>query len=487
MNTINNSSSRIKQVFFFVLALVSMFIVKEMPIADSIKIVGEAELNQIGQATLGVLIFALIMWMTEAMPFHITGLLSIVLLTLFKVDSFGEIVKAGFGNDTVTFFIGMLILSAFVSSSGLGKRIGVWILSKTGNNTHNIVFGFIVTGTLLSMWIANMAVAAMLTPLAVAILKEEGVKPYESNFGKALLISCIWGSLIGGVATPSGASPNAIAVGLIREMAGIEITFGLWMLYGVPAALLMAPVAYVLLMLFFKPEIKVLSKTKEELKQELHNFPPMDREERITLFLFLLTVLLWLGTPVLKRILGISIPIAMPVLFTACLFFIPGATNIKWKEIESQISWNGILLIVSGISLGMMLYTSGAARWLSVVLLSGIGTLPVFIMIFVIIFFISILKIFFSSNAVTATIIIPIVIELALSLRIPVMTIALPASLVASFSFILVTSSPTNVIAYSAGYFSIADYAKSGLLMTLFGSIILTTIIFVLGSLTGIY
>jgi sodium-dependent dicarboxylate transporter 2/3/5 len=78
-------------------------------------------------------------------------------------------------------------------------------------------------------------------------------------------------------------------------------------------------------------------------------------------------------------------------------------------------------------------------------------------------------------------------IELAASLGLPVMSVALPASLVASLAFILVTSSPTNVIPYSAGYFSIADFAKSGLVMTLFGSIILSTTVFVIGKVTGIY
>jgi sodium-dependent dicarboxylate transporter 2/3/5 len=477
----------LKQLLFFLAAVIAMVFLKEMPIADSIRNIGDAELTRSGQAAMGVLVFALILWMTEAIPFHITGLLSIVLLTVFRVDTYREIVKVGFGNDTITFFIGVLILSAFITTSGLGKRIGVWILSKTGNSTPKIVFGFILTGTILSMWITNMAVAAMLMPLAVAILREEGIVPLKSNFGRALLIACAWGSIIGGIATPSGAGPNAIAIGFISQMAGIDVTFGQWMLYGVPASLLMAPVAWAVLMIFFKPEISHLSKSRKELEQEFRELPSMNREEKVTLVLFLLTVALWLGSPVLERILDISIPISMPVMLTACLFFIPKVSRIPWKEIEPQISWSGIILIVSGISLGMMLYTTGAARWLSIVLLSGIGRLPAYVMVFVIVFFISLLKIIFSSNTVTATIIIPIMIELAASLGLPVMSVALPASLVASLAFILVTSSPTNVIPYSAGYFSIADFAKSGLVMTLFGSIILSTTVFVIGKFTGIY
>lgn len=487
MNTRLTNTIERKQLIYLIAALALMFLIRVIPIADSVRIAGSAELTRSGQAAMGVLVFALVLWMTEAIPFHITGLLSIVFLTLFKVDTYKEIVLNGFGNDTVTFFIGVLVLSAFITTSGLGKRIGVMILSKTGNNTKSIVFGFLLTGTLLSMWITNMAVAAMLMPLAVAILEEEGIKRLESNFGRALLIATAWGSIIGGIGTPSGAGPNALAIGFVKEMAGMDITFGQWMLYGVPAALLMVPVSWIVLMIFFPPEMSHLSKTKEELRQESRDFPPMGREEVVTLILFLLTVVLWLGTPVLQRLLGIKIPISMPVLFTSCLFFLPKVSSIEWKKIESQVSWSGIILIVSGISLGMMLYTTGAARWLSVVLLSGIGSLPPYAMVFVIVLMISLLKIIFSSNTVTATIIIPIMIELAVSLGLPVMSVALPASLVASLAFILVTSSPTNVIPYSAGYFSIADFAKSGLLMTLFGSVILSTVVFLIGLTTGLY
>ncbi len=185
MSLQDHQKIELKQIIYFVAAVVLMLVMKAIPLADSVRYAGSAELTATGQAAMGVLLFALVLWMTEAIPFHITGMLSIVLLTLFKVDTYKVIVKEGFGSDTVTFFIGVLILSAFITTSGLGKRIGVWILSKTGNNTKSIVFGFLLTGTILSMWITNMAVAAMLMPLAVGILEEEKIQPLKSNFGRA--------------------------------------------------------------------------------------------------------------------------------------------------------------------------------------------------------------------------------------------------------------------------------------------------------------
>ena len=482
-----NLSSDRKNALFLTLAVVlaALFII--LPLPQGITHVRGAVLSPEAQTAMGILIFALILWMTEAVPFHITGLLGVILLALFRVDSFKNIINAGFGNHIFVFFIGVLVLSAFITHSGLGRRISVFLLSKTGNSTAMIILGFLIVGALLSMWITNMAVAAMLMPLGRAILEEEGVKPLKSNFGKALMIASCWGPTIGGIATPSGAGPNPLAVGFLKEMAGIDVSFLGWMTYGVPAAILLLLPAWGLLLLFFKPEMSHLKKSKEDLREEYTKLPSMSREEKVTLTIFLLTVFLWLSTPLWEKLLGISIPISMPVLLTACLFFFPGISTIPWKTVEKEVSWSGILLVVSGISIGMMLYRTGAANWLSVVFLGGIGGMSALMQVFLVILIVSFLKIAFSSNSVTATIIIPIMIALAVNIGVEPLSITMPAALTASMAFILVTSSPTNVIPYSAGYFSIRDMAMAGLAMTVAASLLVSGTIYFIGSFTGLY
>ena len=454
---------------------------------EGVRTLESTVLSADGQAALGVLLFALILWMTEAIPFHITGLLGVFLLAVFRVEDFAAIVNLGFGNHIFVFFVGVLVLSSFITRSGLGNRISVLLLSRTGNSTGMIIFGFLAVGMLLSMWITNTAVAAMLMPLGVAILKEEGVTPMKSRFGKALMIACAWGPIIGGIMAPSGAGPNPLAIGFLRSMAGVELTFLGWMAYGVPAGFLILVPTWVVLMLFFKPEITHLKKSREELRNEYRALPKMEREERVTLVIFLLTVTLWLTTPLWENLLGIRIPISMPVLLTAAIFFFPGVGSTAWKTVEEEISWNSILLIVSGISLGMVLYQAGAAEWLATLFLRGIGGVHPFVMVLLVVVIVSFLKIFLSSNTVTATIIIPIMITLSTALGIDTLSITVPAALTTSMAFILVTSTPTNVIPYSAGYFSIRDMAISGTVMTLVAAPIVAATIFVIGKLTGLY
>ncbi len=458
-----------------------------LPVPTTIAMMGEAVLTSEGLAARGILLFTLLLWLTEALPFHITGLVAVVLMAVFRIESFASIISIGFGNHIVAFFIGVLVLSSFITRSGLGNRISVFLLSKTGNSTAGILFGFISVGALISMWITDVAVAAMLMPLGVTILKDEGIKPLESNFGKALMISCAWGPIIGGIMTPAGAGPNPIAIGFLADMVGVELTFLGWMLYGVPAGLLIVVPVWLVLIVMFRPEITHLRKTRDEMHDEYRRLPRMEREEKVTLWLFLLTVALWLGSPLFESLLDISIPISMPVLLTASIFFFPGVSKTSWKSVEQDVSWSSIVLILSGISLGMMLYQTGAAEWLAVATLGGIAELHPYLLVLLVVLIVSFIKIFLSSNTVTATIMIPIMITLAGAVGLDALSVTMPAAITASMAFIMVTSSPTNVIPYTAGYFSIRDFAVGGAVVSAVIAPIVAAVIYAVGILTGLY
>ena len=446
-------------------------------------------LSHSGKISLAILSFAVLLWFTEAMPFAVTGFISIIFLSVLQVGSFKEIVQVGFGNEIVCFFIGVLIISAAITRSGLGNRLSHLILAHARARSSQVVLGFLIVGALLSMWITDMAVAAMLLPLGVGILKREKLSPGRSNFGKALMIACAWGPIIGGVATPAGCGPNPLAIGFLRDLAGVNINFARWMAIGVPSAALMVPVAWMVLIKFFPPEIKNLSADVHQVKEDLRNLGPLNGREKKTLTIFILTVILWLGSPLLKEISGgrLDFSISQVAIFTAMLAFLPGISILKWKEAESDIDWGGIILVISGLSLGIMIHQTGAARWLAWALLGKIGMVSPIIRIFVIVLLVSLLKVAFSSNTVTGIIIIPLIIALARDLGLNAWLLTAPVAITSSLAFILVTSTPTNVIPYSSGYFSIKDMACAGLVMTLAAAICVTAAIAIAGPLTGAY
>lgn len=229
------------------------------------------------------------------------------------------------------------------------------------------------------------------------------------------------------------------------------------------------------------------SKSNQEMKAEFKAMPGLSHDEKSTVVIFLITVVLWVLSDPLGSLLGIKIPTAAPAALCIVLFFLPGVTTFGWREIEHEISWDSIILIATGVSLGLSVYNAGAAEWLALAMLRGIATMPAVVQIILIILIVSILKVGLSSNTVTASIIIPIIIALATTYNLPMMGIVIPACLTLSLAFILVTSTPTSILPYSYGYFTITDMAKPGTVLTLLSSGILTLVIYSIGLLSGIY
>ena len=421
-----------------------------------------------GKACIGIMVFAVTLWVTEAIPFAVTSLLVLLLIPVFGIADFRAVVRAGFGHPVITFFLGVLMMSAAFTRSGLGKRLVYFMLLRVGTRTDRVLLGFLAVGALLSMWVTDMAVAAMLLPIGMSILRDADLKPLQSNFGRALMIAAAFGPLMGGIATPAGTAANLVAIGQLRLLAEVDISFGRWMMYGAPATVLMIPIAWRLLLWFFPPEIDVLPITRGELQDRYLKLGPVGGTQLRTLVIFCVVIGTWLLTPLLARWTGglFAPPIEAVALAGGLSLFLPGVRVLTWKEAEQDVEWGGLMLIVAGLSLGLAVFETGAARWLAWVLLGQISAVPALLQPFIIVLAVAGLHFMFSSNTVTASIIIPILVALATDLGLDVWSIVAPAAFTSSLAFVLVSEGPTTIIPYSSGYFTMKDMAKVGVVMT---------------------
>lgn len=438
-----------------------------------------------GKMALGVLAFVIILWITEALPFAVAALAGLLLVPLFGLMPFKETVAYGFGNSVVVFFIGVLILSAGLTRSGLADRLTALMIGKVGFEPRRLVFIFMAVGAFLSMWIVNMSVSAILLPIGLNILRRCRCEPLKSNFGKALMIAVAWGPAIGGISTPVGNGANIVALGYLRELAGVQIDFLRWMIVGVPAALLVLPLAFLVLVRIFPPE--KLDQDIFDQSSLLQALPDGQAKLKTTelkaLVIFCLAVLFWVGDPLLLHFTGITIPLEAVALGAAVIFFLPGIDLLKWKEAQQEVDWGAIVLIAAGLSLGAVIFETGAAEWLASIAFSPLGAMSMAVRIFLAVLAVEFLKVFFSSNTVTGVILVPLVIALAVQMGLDPWMLAGPVAIATSLAFLLVTSSPTNVIPYASGYFSIRDFIKAGIPLTIIVPFCITTAFLLFGSL----
>ncbi len=501
--------SRTRQITYIVLGLVVFALVINMPLPRAMHVGAEqVALTQSGRMCLALLLLAIIYWITEVVPFHITAVMVMLMMPVLGVTDgmtiirhgdivrihgiaagYKEIVRMSFGNDLILFFLGVFLLSGAFTETSLGKRMTLLMLRLMGTSTKMVILGFLVLGTILSMWISNVGVAAILLPVSVGILKNMDAKPLESNFGKALMIATCWGPGFGGIATPAGSGPNPIAINFMRDLCGVNISFLEWMKIGIPASLMLIPFGWALLLLMFPPETKRIPIAKEDIKTQLAGLGRLSSDEKSTMIVFGIVITLWIFNPVIKTVTGgsIDLPISMVSILGGMLLFLPPFNVMSWERASRHISWDSIILIMASLGLGMMTFHTGAARWLSLTFLGGVKSFGPLVLIFAVVASVMVIKIFLASNTVTGIVVIPILISLAQGFSMDPWILVGPAAFTSSLGFILVTQSPTNVIPYTAGYFSIKDFAKAGVMMSIVISILLTLVIALLGPLTGVY
>ena len=450
-------------------AVALLLVIYVLPLPPALQTAaGPVVLTAGGKACLAIMAFAVTAWVTETLPFAVTSLLIVLLIPIFGIADFRTVVRAGFGDPIIVFFIGALLLSAAFTRSGLGTRLVYQLLKRVGTRTDSVLLGVLAAGSFISWWITDMAVAAMLLPLGVGLLRDAALLPGRSNVGRALMIATAFGPLIGGIATPAGTAANLVAMSQLKQLANVDISFTRWMLYGVPGSLLMVPIAWRLLLWLFPPELVRLPFTADDIERRLALLGPLQRNERATLIIFATVIGLWIATPVFSSLTGgrLAPPVEAVALAGGLSLFFPGIRVLNWKEAEREIEWGGIMLIVAGLSLGLVVFDTGAARWLAWVLLGQIASIPVAAQAFIVVLAVAALHLLFSSNTVTASIIVPILVALANDLHLEPWAIVAPAAFTSSLAFILVSEGPTTIIPYSSGYFSIKDMARAGICMT---------------------
>ncbi len=428
--------------------------------ADSLNVLFPIPMGGPGYSALALLVFAILSWCLMLAPIAVTALAVLVLLPFTGLMDFGQVVATGFGDSTFAFFLGVLLLSAAFQKTPLGRRIALVIFRIFGCKPRCVLFGLMLAGMLLAMWVTEVASAAILYPLALSIVEQSRGRADHPTLARVLMLGVAWGPAFGGVATPIATGANLVAVNYLEQYAGITVSFGRWMSIGLPIAVTLLAAGWFLL-------AREIPRGAEALQIE-GNIPPFSRKEAFLLADFLLAVLLW----VLGEKVGLSSHHV--ALLAGLVLFLPGVDVLDWKDTVRSISWDSIILICSGIVLGQVLYQYGVAEWMAGLLfVPGLLQQGLFLTGAYIVLAVSVLKILFSSNTVAGVILVPVMITLAGQLGASAWGFVAPCIFSSALSFIVITSSPVNVIPYASGCFTPGDMARRGAVMTLLAAVVI--------------
>ena len=410
-------------------------------------------LTQPEQAVLGIIFFAATLWFTEAIPLWTTALIVPPLLVVLAGLSPSE-VYTPFFDPIIALLFGGFILARGLQKHRLDFRIAAFFIRIFGNKPRMFLLGLMVAAAFLSFWISNTASTLLMIPIGLAALTATGLKPLKSRYSKTVVLGIGYAATIGGVGTLIGTPPNLIAVRMLAE-SGIHVDFLGWMMYAMPLVVIMIGVAWVVLSLLNKPEIK-------EVKAPVLKEKKMDRNQKIVLWTFFLTALLW----VTETFHGIhnSVIAMIPL----AVFYL---TNVLDTSDLPKIGWDALILIGGGLSLGVAIHSTGLDLAIAGALGGSIANHMPYVTLALLALF-SIAFTAFVANTAGSAILVPIIIPLAPLLGFDPRVLAVLVGIAVSFDFIVPVGTAPNAIAYSTGYIRVKDMIKSGALISIIGGLL---------------
>lgn len=413
-----------------------------------------------GQVAFVILVTAAVLWITEAIPLFVTSFIILFLSLVWLgplLESTGAVGiskatwTAPFFSDVVLLFLGGFVLAAGLHKYQLDEQMARMMVRRSKGELPRLIAAIIAVTAFLSMWLSNTATAAMMLALVLPIVRK---LPPGSSARRALILAVPFAANAGGLGTPIGSPPNAIAMEYLRSI-GEAPTFAGWMIAAVPIELVLLVFLWVLLVYGYRANGRVDGIDCEPLK--------LNRSAgRITVLAgAVLTVAGWLTSG------WHGLSSGTIALFPVILIF--GLGLLKVRDLQS-LSWDVLLLMGGGLCLGTVLGKSGLPEWLIAQLHAdqwqAFGLMAVLAVAACIISSLM-------SNTATANLMMPMILGLTIEAKSPIL---LGVAFACSLAMALPISTPPNAMAFSSGELRVADVLKPGLLISAIGLAFVLTI-----------
>ena len=389
----------------------------------------------------GLMVF---FWLFEALPIYVTALLPFIFgIPLGVIDKAG--LASSYGNTTIYLFLGGFILALALEKHDVHKQIAKRIILIVGNSKSRLLLGFILSTSLLSMWISNTATALMMLPMALAITSSMPKKKGKSKFTLFLLLSIAYSASVGGMATIVGSPPNGSMQSILAQNYDIHITFAQWMKIGIPLSFALQ---FILFGFFY---FLLGAERKEKIDIDIEKKKWTISQLKV-LFIFLLVVLMWTFKSVIVYYLNIDFEDFGPALLGAMLLFVTPSDKSKmlleWKDTRN-LPWGILVLFGGGLALAKMFESNGVITEVSTMFMS-FKTAGI-VLILLVVVSIATFGTELMSNTALVAVFIPIIGEFALQSDYSIVQLCVPVTLAASCAFMLPVGTPPNAIVFSSG------------------------------------
>ncbi|ASM37796.1 DASS family sodium/dicarboxylate symporter [Campylobacter sputorum bv. paraureolyticus LMG 11764] len=452
-----------------IFAVLSMFIIWMLP--------NPSDLPISGQRMIGILTFAIIVWINESMSYPASAFCILALIafgvgtapsidkpdTIIGTNAALKMAFSGFSNSSWALVMAALFLAAAMMITGLDKRIALFIMSKIGTKAKHMVIGVILVGCILSFFVpSTTARVSCVVPIVIGIIRAFGVKT-GSTFAAIMMIAVAQADSLWNVGVKTAAAQNMVTIGFIKDILKTDISWIEWFIAAAPFSAVMSVVLYFIMIKILPPEIDEIPGGGATIKKMQDEMGPVTLNEKKLMIISCILLFFWASEKSLHPFDTSSVTIA-----GIAIMFLQKIGIMDWKDAVSKINWGTIILFGVGISLGSALLKTKAAIWLAnnFVTIFDLSSMPILAIIAILGFFLIIIHLGFASATALAAAMIPIIISIlqnVQTLGVNVLGVTMILQYVICFGFILPVNAPQNMIAYSTGYFSVKQFVITGI------------------------
>ncbi|WP_119395420.1 SLC13 family permease [Salinibius halmophilus] len=413
-------------------------------------------LNAAQNAAAIIVLTAAVLWVSEWVPLFVVSFLILAmeliwlspLLAAQKASFDTQIFFAPFFSQIILLFLAGFVLSQLLQKYNLDIHFAHFLLRRSQGNPQRIILALIVAGAFLSMWMSNTATTAMMLAICMPLIRQ---LPAQDNYRTAIILAIPFACNLGGMGTPIGTAPNAIALSYLHGI-GIQLSFAHWMLLAVPFMSLLLVILWRLLLWMYPSQTQCIELTKT-------HFDQFDGQQKFVIGIFAVTIFGWL----FGGQIGLSTGMVSLLPIIASFWF-----GLLTADDFRSLSWDVLFMVAGGLALGVAVVETGLGEELVAFLPTGLA-FPVLIVLVVVINSIASVVM---SNTATAGLMIPVVISLPL----PIMQVAVLVVMVTlscSLGMVLPVSTPPNAIAFSSGVLTSKQLVRGGLGIALIGTLLL--------------
>jgi len=423
----------------------------------------QAGLSPEAQAAAGMGILMAVLWVTETIPLAVTALLPVVLSPVMGISSIGDL-SSSYANPVIFLFLGGFMIAKAIEKRGLHQRLAFAILSRMTGEPRRVVLAVMIATAFLSLWISNTASTMVAAPIAASIA---AMRARQDGFGTALMLGVAYAATIGGMGSLIGTPPNALFAAYMEEAHGVVIGFAEWMLVGLPVAIVLLPLTWLVLTRL------AFAIGPEPIQVDFPQAAPMSPAEKRLAIVAAGTALGWMARPLLLEAFpGLALSDAGIAMAGAlALFVIPvgngsGERLLDWES-ASRVRWDVLILFGGGLSLASAIEQTGLAAWIGQQAegLEGLPTLWILVSTALIVVYLGEL----ASNTAMAAIFLPVAGAAAIGIGADPLTFALPVAMAASVGFMLPVATPPNAIVFANPMVTRGDMLRAGAPLDLIG------------------